>query len=98
MVLMSASREQHVMAAIVIDVTARCITRKQGTTDTPKKAAKVVRGYVVALPRVGASLVIFHRDGPGRMITSAVVRVLSDTDGTLYVETLNSIYRMTLTH
>lgn len=86
------------MPAYVIDVTARCITRKHGSTDTPKKAAKVVRGCVAALPKVGASLVVFHRDNPGRMITSAVVRVLSDTDGALYVETLNSIYRMTLTH
>lgn len=80
-----------------IDVTACCIARKDDTKER-KKAPKVVRGCVSYLPKIGASLVIFHRDSPGRTITSAVIRVLGDADGpTLYIETHNSIYRVTLT-
>jgi hypothetical protein len=80
---------------LLIDVSARCVARDRHAKTG--KASKTVDGWVAGLPTVGMSLVIFRHNDGGRTITSSVLRVLGDSDGkTLYVETLNSIYYVTL--
>ncbi|HTL36592.1 MAG TPA: hypothetical protein VL326_25840 [Kofleriaceae bacterium] len=81
---------------LLIDVTARCVARNRDKK-TAVEASKTLAGWVTGLPTVGMSLVIFRPGDGGRTITSPVLRVLGDADGkTLYVETLNSIYYVTL--
>ena len=58
-----------------------------------------IRGSLSSLPRVGAPLIVFVVDTDGRvdrLITSLVERVLNDGDGTLFVETRQSVYRVEL--
>ncbi len=59
---------------------------------------RVYNGFLVGYPVVGRGMVIFRDPNGHRMVTTAVRRVLSDSDGdgeTLYVETENSVYRLT---
>jgi hypothetical protein len=53
------------------------------------------RGFLTCTPQVGAALVIIQDDGM-QLMTSPVVRVLSDGEGRAWVETTNSIYRLVL--
>ncbi|HUS27760.1 MAG TPA: hypothetical protein VMZ53_04610 [Kofleriaceae bacterium] len=81
--------------ASMVDVVARCIAKK----DAPRTrlVAKSIDGVIAAFPTVGSSLVIYRRGRSHRLVTSSVVRVLRDVDGaTVYVETRNSVYRVTL--
>ena len=81
--------------AQTVDVVARCIVRKDRSRT--RTLAKSVDGVIAAIPEVGGSLVIYRRGKSYRLVTSAVVRVLRDPDtSTLYVETRNSIYHVTL--
>lgn len=81
-------------AALMIEVTARLMSRR--ATPDPNHPSQHIRGCVADLPRVGESLVIFwDRNALGRLITSPVVRVLGDIDGSIfYVETTNNVYRL----
>ncbi len=57
-------------------------------------ARGVFRGRLFAPPRVGASLIIY-RIAQGDIIkTSTVRRVSAEPDGSLRVQTMNSIYRV----
>jgi hypothetical protein len=60
---------------------------------------RVYRGFLVGLPVVGRGVVIFRDPNGHRMVTTPVRRVLSHGgEGnceTLYVETDNSVYRLT---
>ena len=59
---------------------------------------RVYSGFLVGLPVVGRGMVIFRDPNGHRMVTTPVRRVLSDPDGeTLYVETENSVYRLSFT-
>ena len=55
----------------------------------------VYSGFLVGQPIVGRGLVIFRDPNGHRMVTTPVRRVLSAGDGALYVETENSVYRLT---
>ena len=55
-----------------------------------------LEGRLAALPKVGEPIVVFHNDRMRQMITSQVIRLLTDLDGTLYAETCNSVYRVEL--
>ncbi len=58
---------------------------------------RVYNGFLVGYPVVGRGMVIFRDPNGHRMVTTAVRRVLADSDGeTIYVETENSVYRLTL--
>jgi hypothetical protein len=83
-------------------VTARKIRdHGKGQGDRPGTSASVGRvysGFLVGYPVVGRGMVIFRDPNGHRMVTTPVRRVLSDSDGdgeTLYVETENSVYRLT---
>jgi hypothetical protein len=85
-----------VQLAQTVDVVARCIARKDRASRT-RTLAKKVDGVIAAIPEIGGSLVIYRRGKSYRLVTSAVLRVLRDLDSsTLYVETRNSIYHVTL--
>ena len=54
-------------------------------------------GYLISYPVVGRGLVIFRDPHGHRMITTPVKRVLGEPDGhMLYVETENSVYRISI--
>jgi len=57
----------------------------------------VYTGFLISFPIVGRGMVIFRDPHGHRMITTPVRRVLGEPEeGTLYVETENSVYRLTL--
>ena len=67
-------------------------------TDGGRRAASL-RGYLAILPHVGAPMILFAPEPTGsvaRLITSIVERVLADPDGSLFVQTRRSVYRVTL--
>jgi len=53
------------------------------------------RGFLTCKPAIGASIVIVRDDGL-RLMTSPVIRVLSDAEGRYWVETANSVYRLVI--
>lgn len=61
--------------------------------------SRAVRGYLATLPNVGAPMILFAPEATGsvaRLITSMVERVLADPDGSLFVQTRRSVYRVVL--
>ncbi len=53
-------------------------------------------GFLISYPVVGRGMVIFRDPHGHRMITTPVKRVLGEPTGqTLYIETENSVYRLT---
>ena len=59
-------------------------------------AGRVYEGILASQPRVGERMVIFRRGGD-QMMTSPVRRILVDSSGaSAYVETQNSVYRLSL--
>ncbi len=57
---------------------------------------RVYTGFLISYPVVGRGMVIFRDPHGHRMITTPVRRVLGEPSGqTLYVETENSVYRLT---
>lgn len=79
-------------SARVFEITTR--VRKLGRVKT--KQPKLIEGTLAELPRVGESIMVFKEDKMTRLITSTVIRILSDSDGTLYAQTHNSVYRIVL--
>lgn len=58
-----------------------------------------LRGFLTSLPRVGAPLILFVPEPGGsvaRFISSIAQRVLADPDGTVFVKTRRSVYRVEL--
>ena len=57
---------------------------------------RVYNGFLVSYPVVGRGMVIFRDPNGHRMITTPVRRILGEPDNeTVYVETENSVYRLT---
>ena len=78
----------------MVNVTARKI-RNQGRDRAPS-SGRVYRGLLVSYPVVGRGMVIFRDPNGHRMVTTPVRRVLTDPDSeSVYVETENSVYRLT---
>jgi hypothetical protein len=77
------------------NVTARKI-RDHGRERPAVGVGRVYNGFLVSYPVVGRGMVIFRDPNGHRMITTPVRRVLTDSDGaSVYVETENSVYRLT---
>jgi len=83
-----------------------CVTARKIREHSPHRAASVVpggangtrvyTGFLISYPVVGRGMVIFRDPHGHRMITTPVRRVLGEPDGqSLYVETENSVYRLT---
>lgn len=79
----------------MVNVTARKIrdhTRHRSSTSL----GRVYQGLLVSYPSVGRGMVIFRDPNGHRMVTTPVRRILTDPDSeTVYVETENSVYRLT---
>jgi hypothetical protein len=78
------------------NVTARKIRDHGSDVRSQAGVGRVYSGFLVSYPVVGRGLVIFRDPNGHRMVTTPVRRVLTDPEGdTLYVETENSVYRLT---
>lgn len=79
----------------MVSVTARKI-REHGRERSPVGVGRVYTGFLISYPVVGRGMVIFRDPHGHRMITTPVRRVLGEPGSdTLYVETENSVYRLT---
>ena len=79
----------------MVSVTARKI-RDHGKEQASVGLGRVYTGFLISYPVVGRGMVIFRDPHGHRMITTPVRRVLGEPSGqTLYVETENSVYRLT---
>jgi hypothetical protein len=79
----------------MVNVTARKI-RDHSRERSAIGLGRVYRGFLVSYPVVGRGMVIFRDPNGHRMVTTPVKRVLTDPDTeTVYVETENSVYRLT---
>src|SRR5689334_12954953 len=78
----------------MVSVTARKI--REHSRDRSVSVGRVYTGFLISYPVVGRGMVIFRDPHGHRMITTPVKRVLGEPTGqTLYVETENSVYRLT---
>jgi hypothetical protein len=58
---------------------------------------RIYEGYLLSTPVVGRGLVLFRDPNGRRMVTTSVRRVLTTSDDSvLYVETENSVYRLSI--
>ena len=79
----------------MVNVTARKI-RDHGRERPAVGVGRVYSGFLVSYPVVGRGMVIFRDPNGHRMITTPVRRLLGEPDSeTVYVETENSVYRLT---
>ena len=79
----------------MVSVTARKI-RELGSERPGGASGRIYTGYLISYPYIGRGMVIFRDPNGHRMITTPVKRVLTDPDGeSVYVETENSVYRLT---
>ena len=79
----------------MVNVTARKI-RDHGREQAAIGVGRIYHGFLVSYPVVGRGMVIFRDPNGHRMITTPVKRVLGESESqTVYVETENSVYRLT---
>ncbi len=80
----------------MVNVTARKIRDTSRERALSTSAGRAYVGYLVGFPTIGRGLVIFRDPNGHRMITTPVRRVLGTPgDEDVYVETENSVYRLT---
>jgi hypothetical protein len=82
----------------MVSVTARKIREhsRERSVSNSQGVGRVYTGFLISYPVVGRGMVIFRDPHGHRMITTPVKRVLGEPTGqTLYVETENSVYRLT---
>ena len=82
----------------MVSVTARKIREhsREASAASGGNATRVYTGFLISYPVVGRGMVIFRDPHGHRMITTPVKRVLGEPgETTLYVETENSVYRLT---
>ncbi len=80
----------------MVSVTARKIRDMVGEAHSPAGIGRAYTGYLVSYPSIGRGMVIFRDPKGHRMVTTPVRRVLGELGcDTLYVETENSVYRLT---
>ena len=78
----------------MVSVTARKI--RENGRERAAGSNRVYTGFLISYPVVGRGMVIFRDPHGHRMITTPVKRMLGEPTGeTLYVETENSVYRLT---
>lgn len=83
------------MSPRVLAVIAQKI--RSGRDGVPATVGRVYEGYLLSAPVVGRGMVLFRDPNGRRMVTTAVRRVLTnEDDGVLYVETENSVYRLSI--
>ena len=79
----------------MVSVTARKVRDHSGERSSVG-VGRLYTGYLISYPIVGRGMVIFRDPHGHRMITTPVKRVLGEPGGKMiYVETENSVYRLT---
>jgi len=70
---------------------------RSGRDASTSTVGRVYEGYLLSEPVVGRGMVLFRDPNGRRMVTTSVRRVLTtEDDGTVYVETENSVYRISI--
>jgi hypothetical protein len=80
----------------MVSVTATKI--RDNTRDRASSLAlgRAYTGYLISYPSIGRGMVIFRDPNGHRMVTTPVRRVLGEFGaGDIYVETENSVYKLT---
>lgn len=82
----------------MLSVVATKIRRaKEGGGALTSTVGRIYEGFLLSEPVVGRGMVIFRDPNGRRMVTTAVRRVLtSSEENVLYVETENSVYRISI--
>jgi hypothetical protein len=81
----------------VLSVVATKIRTACGGGSLTSTVGRIYEGYLLSQPAVGRGMVIFRDPNGRRMVTTAVRRVLTTgEDNVLYVETENSVYRISI--
>ncbi len=79
----------------MVSVTARKI-RETGRERPAPASSRAYTGYLISYPTIGRGMVIFRDPNGHRMVTTPVRRVLGEFGSEeVYVETENSVYRLT---
>lgn len=79
-----------------MNVTARKIRDLGRDRAAPGGVGRAYSGYLISYPSIGRGMVIFRDPNGHRMVTTPVRRVLGELGrDTIYVETENSVYRLT---
>jgi len=79
----------------LVSVTARKIRDASGHSGSGSTGGQAYSGYLVGYPTVGRGMVIFRDPNGYRMVTTSVRRILGEFGrDILYVETENSVYRL----
>lgn len=79
----------------MVNVTARKI-RDYGREPASIDVGRTYQGFLVSYPTIGRGMVIFRDPHGHRMLTTPVKRIFGNPDThNLYVETENSVYRLT---
>ena len=79
-------------------VSVKATKIRDNTRDRASSLAlgRAYTGYLISYPSIGRGMVIFRDPNGHRMITTPVRRILGEHDhGAVYVETENSVYRLT---
>jgi len=81
----------------VLSVVATKLRTHRDGTPTTSTVGRIYEGFLLAEPVVGRGMVIFRDPNGRRMVTTAVRRILTaGSDRELYVETENSVYRISI--
>lgn len=81
----------------MLSVVATKIRTASGGGSLTSTVGRIYEGYLLSQPTVGRGMVIFRDPNGRRMVTTAVRRVLTPgEDNVLYVETENSVYRISI--
>lgn len=80
----------------MVNVTATKIRDNTRDRTSTLALGRAYTGYLISYPTIGRGLVIFRDPNGHRMVTTPVRRVLGEFGGgDIYVETENSVYKLT---
>ena len=81
----------------MLSVVATKIRTSRDQSGLTSTVGRIYEGYLLSEPVVGRGMVIFRDPNGRRMVTTAVRRVLMTSESNvLYVETENSVYRISI--
>lgn len=91
----TARRDKLLVRVLAVVATKIRTSRdNRGVTST---VGRIYEGYLLSEPVVGRGMVIFRDPNGRRMVTTPVRRVLATSEtNVLYVETENSVYRISI--
>lgn len=89
--------ESDTLSLRVLSVVATKIRTSRESGGVMSTVGRIYEGFLLSKPMVGRGMVIFRDPNGRRMVTTAVRRVLAAPEANvLYVETENSVYRISI--